>query len=253
MWPQAVAQCNLGDGVFSVNANGTILTASEECCRLFNRPEKTMVGQSILLLFRTDEASGLRFVQQRVTQRNSYVDAITGTGNTFRGALAMAEARSATNRFFVGVLRDITAEELLKMEQVKTQKLMEGLLLSSVALITLSTDGTIRGANGGALKVFGYAEEELLGRSVSMLMTEVDAVRHDHFVRHYIATGVGKIMGRGREVLGLSKTGKVLPLHLTVTEVKTPKDHFFTGIIMDLTQQKEAQKAKVFFFFFVSA
>jgi two-component system sensor kinase FixL len=57
---------------------------------------------------------------------------------------------------------------------------------------------------------------------------------HDTYLARYLATGVQKIIGTGREVAGLRRDGSTFPLHLSVGEMTVDGERKFTGIVHDL-------------------
>src|SRR4029450_8605395 len=58
---------------------------------------------------------------------------------------------------------------------------------------------------------------------------------HDTYLARYLATGVQKVIGIGREVSGLRKDGTMFPLHLSVGEMTVNGERKFTGILHDLS------------------
>lgn len=112
-------------------------------------------------------------------------------------------------------------------------------------IVTIDATGTIQTFNRAAERIFGWAAEEARGRNVSVLMPEPDHSRHDAYLRRYLETGEGRIIGRGREVTGRRKDGTVFPLYLAVSEVRSgADDRLFAGILRDLTELKEAERLK---------
>lgn len=117
------------------------------------------------------------------------------------------------------------------------------------AIIKTATDGIIiideRGimelANEAAARLFGYAEEELLGHNISMLMPSPHREIHDSYIQNYMRTGVRKIIGIGREVMGLRKDQSTFPVRLSISEVQLAERMVFTGILHDLSAQKAAE------------
>lgn len=111
-------------------------------------------------------------------------------------------------------------------------------------IIRIDRVGRITAFNKAAETIFGYAPSEVLGQNVKMLMPTPDRERHDEYIGNYVATGEPKIIGKGREVVGLRKNGEVFPMHLGVSEAATPDDRFFIGVVRDLTIEK-ALRAKL--------
>ncbi len=79
-------------------------------------------------------------------------------------------------------------------------------LLSSVlrsvddAILTIDGRGNIGSANPATVRQFGYAEDELIGQNVSILMPEPFRSEHNDYIARYLTTGVAKVIGIGREV-----------------------------------------------------
>jgi PAS domain S-box-containing protein len=108
-------------------------------------------------------------------------------------------------------------------------------------IFLIDTTGTVLMVNTAATKLFGYDREEILGRNISMLMPSPHREEHDSYIHNYLSTGIKKIIGIGREIEGLDKTGKRFPARLAVSEIILNDQHFFTGIIHDLTDVKAAE------------
>lgn len=117
------------------------------------------------------------------------------------------------------------------------------------AIIKTATDGIIiideRGimelANEAAARLFGYTEEELLGQNINMLMPNPHRDAHDTYIQNYMRTGVRKIIGIGREVMGLRKDQSTFPVRLSISEVQLAERIIFTGILHDLSAEKAAE------------
>lgn len=107
------------------------------------------------------------------------------------------------------------------------------------AIITIDENCIIETANSATERLFGYKQDEIIGRNISMLMPQPYRDRHDSYVRNYLRSGVKRIIGIGREVVGLRKDGSVFPIDLSVGEAVLPSGRrIFTGIIRDLTERK---------------
>ena len=108
-------------------------------------------------------------------------------------------------------------------------------------IITIDERGVIQAYNKAAEKIFGYSAAEAIGQSAGLLMPEPDRSRHDEYIRNYLATGVAKIIGIGRETIGRRKDGTVFPIDLAVSVFPSGRGRAFTGIVRDITERKRAE------------
>ncbi|HMR18294.1 MAG TPA: PAS domain-containing sensor histidine kinase [Sphingobacterium sp.] len=122
-------------------------------------------------------------------------------------------------------------------------RLLEAIIATAIdGIITIDSMGIVESINPAALRLFGYEASEVIGNNISMLMPEPDKSRHDGYIDNYKTTGKKKIIGIGREVRGLRKDGTTFPFRLAVSEVFYKNRRIFTGIIHDLTNEKEAKE-----------
>ncbi len=111
------------------------------------------------------------------------------------------------------------------------------------AIISIDSEDKIIFWNKGAEKIFGYSEEEVMGRSVIMLIPESLREAHHSGVRRYLVTGERRLIGKTAELRGLMKGGIEFPLELSLSTWTTSEGTFFTGMIRDITRRKEAEQA----------
>lgn len=133
------------------------------------------------------------------------------------------------------------------MNQRKVDTALHSALLESIlnnivdGLITIDEMGIVQSYNKACVNIFGYAAEEVIGQNVKILMPQSYAVEHDQYIANYRNTGHKRIIGIGREVEGRRKDGSVFPLDLSVAEVKVEGKRFFSGIVRDITERKNAE------------
>jgi len=56
-------------------------------------------------------------------------------------------------------------------------------------IIVIDSAGSIEAFNASAERMFGYVEDEVLGKNVSLLMPEPYRSQHDGYLHHHIQTG----------------------------------------------------------------
>ncbi|MCL5024771.1 MAG: PAS domain S-box protein, partial [Nitrospirae bacterium] len=148
-------------------------------------------------------------------------------------------------RGYAKVIRDITerkrAEETLRESEERYRVIAE---TASDAIITIDGESRILFANPAAGKVFGLPVDELLGRELTMLMPERLRNAHLAAMTRYLATGKKMANWGGKEVPGLHRDGHEIPLEVSYGEFLGEEKHFFTGIVRDITERKQAEKEK---------
>ena len=110
-------------------------------------------------------------------------------------------------------------------------------------VVTIDDRGRIDSFNDGAVRIFGYAPDEVVGRNISVLMPEPYQSEHDGYLDAYRETGRRRIVGIGREVVGRRKSGATFPMDLAVSEVTLPDgERLFTGVVRDLTEHRVLER-----------
>lgn len=122
-------------------------------------------------------------------------------------------------------------------------RLLQAIIETAIdGIITIDQRGNIESLNPAALRLFGYEIDEVKGQNIKMLMPEPDKGNHDGYIQKYQHTGEKRIIGKGREVLGLKKDGSTFPFRLAVSEVQYDDRVIYTGFVHDLSKEKEAEE-----------
>lgn len=111
------------------------------------------------------------------------------------------------------------------------------------AVILIDHRGHVEAFNRAGERLFGYAADEVIGRNVSMLMTDTDRDSHDRYMARYMKTKVPHIIGVGREVDARRKDGSVFPVFLSVGQIQDADPPRFIGLLHDITLRREAMAA----------
>jgi|SRR5579871_5054132 len=104
-------------------------------------------------------------------------------------------------------------------------------------IIVIDENATIQIYSAACERLFGYTEAEVVGKNVKMLMPSPYREEHDGYIRNYQSTGVKRIIGIGREVIGQRKNGSTFPMYLSVGEGRLGEQIVYVGIIHDLTSR----------------
>jgi diguanylate cyclase (GGDEF)-like protein/PAS domain S-box-containing protein len=105
-------------------------------------------------------------------------------------------------------------------------------------IITVDQQGRIGTFNNAAEQLFQYHAEEVIGRSVSMLMPSPIRAEHDGYIQRYLETGAGRILGTEVNVTAQRKDGALFPMSIKVTELVLDGRRHFTAIVSDISERK---------------
>ncbi|MGA7306546.1 MAG: PAS domain S-box protein [Rhodothermales bacterium] len=143
----------------------------------------------------------------------------------------------------IGLAQDVTAALNTQAALRFSEHRVRSILNTAVdAIVTTDEHGIIESFNRAAEGTFGYAEAEVIGKNVSVLMPSPYREEHDTYIRNYLETGEEKIIGIGREVKGRRKDGSLFPLELAVSEVQVEGRRIFTGIIKDVSDRRRLEQ-----------
>lgn len=131
-----------------------------------------------------------------------------------------------------------------KEELEKSQSQLQAIINNAMdGIITINKSGEVQGCNPAAEQIFGYLQQDVLGKNVKMLMPEPDRSKHDAYLSRYFSTGQGRMIGvGGREVMAVRKNGEQFPMELSVSEMVLGGQSYFIGIIRDITKRKLAEQ-----------
>lgn len=113
---------------------------------------------------------------------------------------------------------------------------------SPTALVLVCQDGLIELVNMQAAHMFGYRQEELLGKPLELLLPDRFRSRHVILRQEFHAANFTRIMGEGRRLLGLSKDGAEIPLEIGLNPIDLDGEQKVLADIVDITARIEMEQ-----------
>jgi len=153
-------------------------------------------------------------------------------------------------RVRVGLVRDTEGKPLMLVGEVEdtTQRKRAEQLFQLVvesapnAIVMVNQDSRIVLVNSRTEKYFGYRREELLGKSVEMLIPERLRDRHPGYVRRFGGEHRARAMGVGRNLFGLRKDGSEFPIEVGLSPVETDQEVLILSAIVDISERVRSDR-----------
>jgi PAS domain S-box-containing protein len=122
-------------------------------------------------------------------------------------------------------------------------------LLESAAegIVVVDRDGRIVMANGKAGEMFGYRQEELLGRVVETLLPESRRELHIAHRAEYLANPRNRSMGIGLDLVARRRDGSEFPVEIALSHAGKGDDMLIMASVSDITQRKLWEEEKTRF------
>jgi two-component system, LuxR family, sensor kinase FixL len=239
------------DGIIVIDVKGSVQVYNAACERLFGYPARDVLGRNVKMLMPSpyneehDEyLSRYRMTaEKRIIGIGREVVGRRNDGTTFPMYLSVGEGSLEGQKIYAGIIHDLTERKKSDAALIEREARLSSILdTGRDAIITIDEVGTIESFNPAAVRLFGHAEADVIGKNVRLLMPSPYRDDHDAHLARYRKTGEKHIIGTGRIVVGERQDGTTFPLELSVGEVWIGKRRLFTGFIRDITERQGTEQ-----------
>jgi len=109
-------------------------------------------------------------------------------------------------------------------------------------IILTNRKGEIVLVNPAATAIFNYLPEELIGKSIEILIPNRFRPKHEKHRDNFHANPQNRTMGAGRDLFGKRKDGSDVPVEVSLSHYKKGDETFVIAFIIDITRRKEIEK-----------
>ncbi|MES1217124.1 MAG: PAS domain S-box protein [Bacteroidota bacterium] len=146
---------------------------------------------------------------------------------------------------YIGTLSDFTDRKKAELELRASEETRKLIMQSALdAIVCMDISGAITVWTQQAEKIFGWKDEEVIGKNLSETIIPVTyRKKHAEGLKHYLKTGEGPVLNKIIEITAINHNGEEFPIELSVIPIKQDRTEFFCAFIRDITQRKLAEKA----------
>ena len=233
-----------------IHENGLIKDANPAIAAMFGFEPSEVIGRNFLEFIRDDDKSAV--IENMATDSNRLLEI-----HLFRkdGTTFLAEVEGKTMNTFGTKLRMAAIRDITKRRQTEDALRDRELQMRSItdsaydAILMMDPKGNITYWNPAAERIFGYKNDEAIGKNLQQLISpvryhEANLAAFSKFVESGIVNAVGETI----DLEAIRKDKTIVQAQLSLSAVKMSDGWHSVGILRDITQQKknedELKKAK---------
>jgi diguanylate cyclase (GGDEF)-like protein/PAS domain S-box-containing protein len=242
---QAVVQ-SVGMGIYLVQ-HGNFIYISTLYQKLTGYSEKDLIGTYCLAHVHPDDKEVVRekaIKRLKGESSEPYEYRFIKKNGDMMWILEMVtSAVYRGERATVGSFMDITKRKSMEQAMQESEERFRSVVQTATdAIVSVDSKGNITFWNHAAKNMFGYHFNEVLGKSITLIIPERFHGAHTNGLNRIASGGEPKIIGRTVEVIGLKKDNSEFPLELSLAMWKASERILFTAILRDISGRKRAEQ-----------
>lgn len=230
------------DAIISKNLDGVITSWNKGAEAIFGYRPEEVIGKHITVLIPEERIHEEDTILANIRQGNKIAHFETirksKSGGLIPISLTVSPVRDKQGEI-VGVskiARNINHKKLAEERQAILAAIVEN---SDDAIISKTLGGIITSWNKGAEKIFGYKEQEVIGKHISIIIPP-DRMEEETGILNQLKAGNSL---EHFQTIRIGKNGNLIHISLTVSPVKDGQGKIIgaSKIARDITREKEAE------------
>ena len=240
---------NAQDLIHIVDTNGYIIGANKTEFELMGYPDVEYIGQPLLKFMHPD---CLEEMNERCKHIHSCedVDIYEMVLLTHSGRELILEVNSVPQCedgkliAIQSICRDITERKKVERALHDSEETFRSIANTTLeAIIMMNDTGQITFWNPAAGKIFGYTQDEVIGKDLHALLTpERYWEASSQGMKVFHKEGTGAALGKMLELEGVRKDGSEFPVEITINGLKIKGKRYAVAVIRDITARKESEQ-----------
>ncbi|MFV9656029.1 response regulator [Pseudomonas sp. NY15366] len=210
---------------------GRIEMANRSAAELFDCPLNALPGENILRVLPNIESP--KDLQQQLAESDERM-VRTLRGESIPVSISLNPLHEGSS--YLINLVDLRAR---KVAEERFRLVVEA---SPNAIVLVDGLGRIAMVNRQTELLFGYERQMLLGEPVEMLLPAAQRGSHVALRRGYQAMPEQRRMGGNRELFGLHREGRMIPLEVGLSPIRSGDENLVQAVIIDISERKASEQ-----------
>lgn len=225
------------------------MSGPDKLCNFLNKAWFEFTGRSREQELGEGWANGIH-PDDRDRRMSAYVDSfdrrrefkleyrVLGAQGDYRWLIDCGQPRFASDGSFLGYIGSFVDITERKLAEEQFHQLVEA---APSAMIMVSPGGEIILVNAQTEVVFGYTRNELVGKSIEILVPEHLRSIHQQHRREYFKSPSPKTLGTDFDLFGRRKDGTPVPVEIGLNPVSTSQGTFVLASVSDISARRAAE------------
>ncbi|WP_146144841.1 PAS domain S-box protein [Phreatobacter cathodiphilus] len=242
--------------VTAADAEGRFVYANRAALAMFDLSLDQVVGRTVREILGEDMAARTTpliatLAGGEPVQWSDWVTYANGARRHVEQVYAPCFDRGGGLVGFIALIRDTTAlkerEEALEARLAAlnvAEAINTAIIKTSIdPIMVVDEEGVLIDLNPAAMATFGYSRSNSVGRPISELIIPPSLRQaHAEGMARYTASGISRVLDQRLTLEAQRADGSVIPIELTISEIRLPQRRVFTAHLRDLSQAREAER-----------
>jgi PAS domain S-box-containing protein len=238
------------DGIITADSKGDILSWNKSASTIFGYDQSEVIGKPLTIIipeeYKAPHDKGIERVsgggEHHVIGKTVELSGLHKDGHLIPVELSLSTWLIGEERFYGGIIRNVSErkfiEEMHHAIELKFKSITQS---ANDAIISANEQGEIQSWNKAAENIFGYAEDEVMGGLLTVIIPEEYRELHEKGIERVAKGGKHHVIGHSVELSGLHKDGHSIPIELSLSTWAVKNKVFYSGIIRDISERKQSE------------
>jgi len=112
----------------------------------------------------------------------------------------------------------------------------------SEGVVIVNDKQHIISVNNSLLDMFGYTTDQLIGQHLNVLIPREVQEKHKTYVKEFVKKSDKRQMGQGRNLFGMHKSGKQIPVEAGLNPFEWEGQSFVMALVIDITERQKQER-----------